>query len=216
MIIRRVHFLPGLLICLLFMTGCATMGGPVRGKVLDEASGEPIEGAIVVTRWIGHLASWAHGKTVCYHVESTVTEKTGDYHIPRWRDTNTEEWRSKIKPEEVYITAYKPGYVGSEKREKGVQYLKVFEGAREERLDYLKHLNVSCSQSGKSMRNLYPIYKSLYEEVKQLAETNEDQKWVQRFRKIAARSAVAEDGDTDMTVIDMDKLIDAYTKEHLQ
>jgi len=199
-----------------FMTGCATLGGPVHGKVLDEATDEPIEGAIVVARWTGHLAGWADGKTVCYHAESTVADKSGNYYLPRWWDTNTEAWQRKVKPEDVYITAYKPGYIWSEKRGKGIKYLKVFKGTRAERLEFLKYLGLTCNNAGKSMRNLFPAYKWRYEETRKIAITREDKKLVKLFRRNAARAAVAEDGDSNMTSKDMDILIDAYLKEHFQ
>jgi len=165
------------------MTGCATMGGPVRGKVLDEATSEPIEGAIVVARWTGHLAGWADGKTVCYYAESTVTDSSGNYYLPRWRDTNTEAWQRKVKPEDVYITAYKSGYVWSEKREKGIKFLKIFDGAKSTRLKQLKQLkriefSTRCNVETEHLKVRSLLISELYKEAKEIASTKEDRRIV--------------------------------------
>lgn len=174
-----------LLCALLPLSACATSlsGRAIDGKVTEEGTNKPISGAIVVARWSGHLASWGHGKTVCYHVLSTTSDENGDYRLPTWKKDITEDWQKNIRPETVLIDAYKPSYglptVPSQKRE--IVLLKPFAGTREERLEYLVRIlgNTSCGAQDKSEENLIPLRRSLYKEAQALARTEDDRKAVE-------------------------------------
>lgn len=169
------------------LTACATTlsSEPIQGQVLDEGTNNPISGAIVVARWQGHLASWGHGKTVCYHVLSTTSDENGHYRLPAWKKNITEDWQKNIRPENVLIDAYKPGYAlptaPSQKREDVL--LKPFTGGRGERLAYLERIEYAtrCPSAKESEPNLLPFYRVMHEEAKSLVITKDDQKVADGF-----------------------------------
>lgn len=168
---------------LLPLQACALSGGPLQGKVMEEGTEKPIAGAIVVARWQGHLASWGHGKTVCYHVLSTTSDENGDYRLPAWKKDITEDWQKNIRPETVLIDAYKPGYglptAPSQKR--GVVSLKSFIGTPGERIEYLLRVSSAtrCGTTDESEKNLLPLKKTLYREATAIASSKEDQEKVE-------------------------------------
>lgn len=174
----------GLLLLCLPVAACALSGKAMEGKVLEEGTNRPIPDAIVVARWQGHLASWAHGKTVCYHVLTTTSDASGRYRFAAWKKDITEDWQKNVRPEHVLIDAYKPGYglpTTSQKRE--IVLLKPFTGTRGERVEYLKRVSSAsgCPSAGTSEKNLLSLRRALLHEAKQLAETKSDQDVIEGF-----------------------------------
>jgi len=176
-----------IIVLLLFpMVACALSGEAIMGKVMEEGTNKPIANAIVIVRWSGHLATFAHGKTVCYHVLSSTTDETGVYRFPAWRKKITEDWQKNISPEAVIITAYKPGYeeylprgyASTEAFKRNIRYLKPDTGVREERLKVIRTASVSCGSAGESQKNLLPLYQTLYEEARALAVTKQNKQVV--------------------------------------
>lgn len=184
---KRFQSFLGVFLATFSLTACVLSGGPENGKVIDATTNTPVEDAIVVARWIGHLATWAHGSTNCYHVESTTTDKNGEFHIPKWEKNYTEDWQKNISPRYVDITAYKPGYqlsprqIEEQSHLKGIYYIEPFKGAREERLEYLLRISssTSCGEALTSENNLLPLQKALYKEANTIALTVEDEKKVE-------------------------------------
>lgn len=189
---KRFQSFLGVFLATFSLTACVLSGGPENGKVIDATTNTPVEDAIVVARWIGHLATWAHGSTNCYHVESTTTDKNGEFHIPKWEKNYTEDWQKNISPRYVDITAYKPGYqlsprqIEEQSPPKGIYYIEPFKGSREERLEYLLHLSglVGCRSAGDE-KTLIAVYKSLYDEAKTTATSDDDKSSLQIIRRHA-------------------------------
>ncbi len=184
--------LPLLLLTVMFflpLPACALSGKAIEGTVLEEGTNKPVPEAIVIARWSGHLATFAHGKTVCYHVLSTTTDENGTYRFPAWKKKITEDWQKNVDPETVVITAHKPGYeeyrppgyVRTEEFKRNIRYLQPFTGGRGERLEYLKRVSgaTGCSDKKEIERNLLPLYRALYEEAKGIAVTKEDREKVE-------------------------------------
>jgi len=176
------------------LIACALSGGPIEGQVIDERTRKPIVGAVVVARWQGHLASFAHGKTVCYHVLSTTTDRMGRYRFAAWKEDVTEDWQKNIRQEDVLIVAYKSGFewsgVFSERGD--VQYLKPFTGGREERFKYLDRVvsGTSCGSARTSYKNLYPIRLAVYQEAKAIAHSGSEMKRAESFKELAEDTLV--------------------------
>ncbi len=81
-----------------------THTGSFSGRVIDGATGEPIEGAVVTYAWrFGGVfdESWAASY-------ETVTDKEGKYFIPNQRVKRDTIFRGSLKPESVLI--YKNNY----------------------------------------------------------------------------------------------------------
>ena len=177
---------------LLPLSACALSGKAIEGKVLEEGTNKPIPEAIVIARWSGHLATFAHGKTVCYHVLSATTDEHGAYRFPAWKKKITENWQKNVDPETVVVTAHKPGYEAhrppgyarTEAFKQNVRYLKSFAGGREERLRYLERVfgSTGCGAQDESEKNLIPFLKMLYDEAQDLAQTKDDKKLVEFIR----------------------------------
>lgn len=81
----------------LLLFGCAPEKSQFqRGRVLDQDTGKPIAGAIVVGRYIGGVA-W--GGSSCNRAESTTSDEHGWFELPVDRDAGT-----------ILEAAYKRGY----------------------------------------------------------------------------------------------------------
>lgn len=173
------------------LTACALSGEAIEGKVLEEGINKPIPEAIVVARWSGHLATFAHGKTVCYHVLSTTTDENGAYRFPAWKKKITEDWQKNVRPETVIITVHKPGYeeyrapgyVRSEVFKRNIRYLKPFTGTGKERFKYLERVfgSTGCGTNDGSNKNSIPFMKALYDEAKSIAQTQEEKRMLEFF-----------------------------------
>lgn len=150
---------------------CAASGGPVEGEVFDEETGKPIEGAIVVARWTAQLNQIADSSTMCYHVETTTTDAEGRYRIERWHSGHPGMLQQlAMFDREVYVIVYKNGYRMADRHEKDKIGMVPFVGTREERLEYLKHVNriTGCHSAGHSKKNLLPLREVLYGDANKL------------------------------------------------
>lgn len=110
LIMRKVFITLGIIT--LTVGGCHRLFGPfyyysdpIRATVIDEPTGQPLEGAVVVARWIAE--GW--GLDDYLYTAEAVTNGTGEFVIPampiRLRPPMNElRWR------DPWILVYKPGY----------------------------------------------------------------------------------------------------------
>ena len=181
---KRTRLTLVLCILLLPLTACATEPPAKVGRVLEAGTNKPIAGAIVIARWKGFMPAPGHGSTLCYHVESAVTNAEGVYRISAWHE---DLQHAILQDKTIYIDAYKSGYVRSQEFYKqqsyrqGIELMEGFKGTREERLEYLLRLDeaTSCAEAGSSSANLLSLERSLYQEARSLALTKEDMKAVE-------------------------------------
>lgn len=211
------RLLPALisLLLLLPLTACGLSSGSISGKVLEEGTGKPISGAIVVVRWKGYVSAIVDAQTVCVYVESATTDERGKYRVGGWSKSSTMGPVFDVKP---VVSAYKVGYglpsVPAQKDEE--VYLALFKGARGERLKYLMRMlsATSCPSAGSSSKNLYPMYKAMYEEAKLISVTAEDSKAVSILRQEAAAVAVRPDGH--VTSEEMERKVNEFLRNNLK
>lgn len=207
---------------LLAQSACATLGGHLSGElsgvVIDKATGEPIEGAIVVAQWQGDGFHPVDSRTVCFHVESATTDQDGKFNITAIPPTPVAVMNASAYVAGVYKEGYRevsykdtkePGF---KKAPRGVVHLIPFTGSREERFEYLKRVRVGCSGAGKGEKSLFKFHKEIYEEMKRLAVTGKEIKYVSGYRRLVAGLAVSTDGQ--MTSREYESLIDQYLKNH--
>jgi hypothetical protein len=79
---------------------------PITATVIDEATGRPVEGAVVAARW---RVKKTLGYPLYMHVAETKTGPDGVFHFEGWGP----EWRpafSAFQDEDPNILIYKPGY----------------------------------------------------------------------------------------------------------
>ncbi len=171
---RRLYSLyrriAGLALALTALSACAQVR-PIEGRVLEQGIDAPIAETILVALWKG---DGFHG-TICFHVESTISDERGHYRIAPPEITSPHR---NLLGQEVYVIAHKAGYERAKESPRGIKYLLRFDGDPSERLRYLKTLNlaVSCGAAGDSKKNLLPLQRAMYEEAKSLVSTNEDKK----------------------------------------
>jgi len=152
---------------LLPLTACGLSSGSVSGKVLEEGTDKPIDGAIVIVRWKGYVSAIVDAQTVCVHVESATTDKRGNYKVSGWSKPSTMGPVFNVKP---VVSAYKVGYglPGNPAQKDEDVYLAPFKGTSGERLEYLKRIHgaISCGAQDESEKNMLPFLKALHGEAK--------------------------------------------------
>jgi len=99
------------------VTGCI-MGvsgppirGPFRGQVVDAATGQPIEGAVIVAVWWEVVPTPVQGQQRFYDASEAVTGPDGRFEIPRGA---TPTPKLGVQPPQVSIFA--PGYQEQRRR----------------------------------------------------------------------------------------------------
>ena len=87
----------------------------LRGRVVDDATGQPLEGAIVVARWdwLDYTPPRFHGgdyylNNGAVHVGEAVTDRAGEYRIPAWGPVV--KTGGKMEENQPRLFAFKPGY----------------------------------------------------------------------------------------------------------
>lgn len=153
----------------LSLPACGLSGGPIDGAVLEEGTSKPIPGAIVVVQW---MHQQGYSGTVCYRVESAVTDETGRFHIPRWSDPS--DHRALSNPW-VSIDFYSTTFERAGQTENTIYVRRVAEGAQQ-RLEELQRLNgaIRCGDAGTSNKNLLPIRRALLAEARALTGAEYD------------------------------------------
>ena len=103
---KKIHLLI-LFICLSLQTGClyaVRYDGPYHGKVVDEQTSEPIEGAVVLGWWMVHHFCVGGGFGTYHDATEVVTDRNGEFTIPG----QGLRILSNLKPMDFLI--YKAGY----------------------------------------------------------------------------------------------------------
>ncbi len=67
----------------MLLAGCGKAGLPFSGQVIDAETGKPIEGVFVLAFWKGEVGLF-DAQSICYHVETAVSDDEGQFHIPGW------------------------------------------------------------------------------------------------------------------------------------
>lgn len=201
-------------LAILFLTACVLSSCAVSGKVVEDGTNKPIAGAFVAALWEGIVSVPGHAHQVCVHIEGAITDANGKYKFDRWSKSSS-GFVSDLEPD---VTSYKAGYGWpdhtSQKRE--VELLTPFRGTKEDRLKFLLRVvsATRCASAGSSSKNIYPMYKAIYEEAKSIAVTAEDWQTVDILREEAARAAVRPDGH--LTSGEMNQRMTEFLKDNLK
>lgn len=108
---RRKFQLPLVIVLIVLMlplSGCAFMGGPWKGKVLDVETKEPLEGAVVLIFWERQFLTPAGRNAYFYDAREAVTDKNGEFELSSYFSINLVPLISYI--DDPVFVVYKPGY----------------------------------------------------------------------------------------------------------
>ncbi len=81
---------------------------PIRGLVVDAATGQPLEGVVIVAQWVLHTPA---GSGPRLEVLETVTDASGAYQFPGWGPKpNPRPFSSMTMFKAPGVAFFKPGY----------------------------------------------------------------------------------------------------------
>jgi hypothetical protein len=82
----------------------------IRATLVDEDSGQPIEGVVVVAQWVLWVAGpGGHGPRL--HVLETVTDSTGQFYFPAWGPKPNPRYPiTRLMDRDPLLSFFKPGY----------------------------------------------------------------------------------------------------------
>jgi len=194
--IKKLHLLLIVLLIVVTSNGCGiSVSGSIHGIVLEEGTNKPIEGAIVVARWVGE--KWPIQPVIkCFHVETAVTDRKGRYVIP---NTIFKVGNKIYKDISVMMSVYKPGRKTIWKDEQGLKssidrgadieviHMEGVSGTRKERMLALSGGMVRCDGAGESKIKLAPLYEDIYKRVEQLADPIKDEVFLENMRILVER-----------------------------
>lgn len=150
------------------------------GTVVDEATGKPLEGVVVVAQFYGSTVAPAHSSTRCYHLDVAVSDAQGRFDIDLFSG-NFAPWLTDRRRGLAY---YKAGYEQSPgpARTTADVRMRPFKGSVEER--FRKHLclpmmGTQCPESGNA---LLPLAKAMAAEAEALATTVDQKELAAMFR----------------------------------
>ena len=179
-------------------------GKRIAGQVVDAGTGQPINGAHVAFLWESditpHSFTAHNSRTICYHAAAAVTNEQGYFEIAPWREWST-YGVDIVEPHiSMYGREYQPAFVTLHSnrevpRERlNERYeLKRFSGTVGERMDALFWglANRGCPYGKASQTALYPMLKSIYQEAKSLAQSDQQRSRTSIIAEFAADAALA-------------------------
>lgn len=193
---QRFWTRPGMIIVIPLLTSCAmfepTNWGEKNGQLLHGSSGKPISSTTVMAMWKGYVKKGGVKTPLCYHIETTKTNKQGEFSIPAWKETAKSR---NIRYKSATLAFYKSGF-WTEKVEyeqpKAPGKIFYIEPASKEnkqqkskhRLRYLQQLvgTTGCDLQGNGRSKLTHVYKQILREAKRIAKTTRDKKQVSSLK----------------------------------
>jgi hypothetical protein len=184
---------------------------PVSGTVKDYETGKPVAAAHVVLQWTGTFGI-GHGNTACYQTRFTKTGNSGRYL------KSGGKLPGLIGPfdSKPHVNVYKRGYYQPQYHDERYgdidkDDLVQFSGSPAERLEYLAKLTRSMNCYGHD-GELLPVYKLIYAEALELAESEEEIRTALDMCRDIARYAVTPGAEKQDKLRDLK--IAKYINEH--
>lgn len=184
-----------LLACALpLLSSCSDIsGGPFEGRVFEEGTRKPLEGATVVVKWFAAMSGMNGPWYPCYHVEVATTGKDGRFLVPKWtiseddpgaptllKDLNLYRISSIDKPIETQV--YMPEYVAEEmrwtKQATAAISARPFKGTDSERVEMLYRLDRRIDECPSS-EHILSLRKRLLAEARSIARSSVDAFYVE-------------------------------------
>lgn len=165
------------------LTACGLSWPAVSGRILEEGTGKPIPGAIVLVRWEGYVSAPGHGHQVCVHVMSATTNDQGHYYLEAW---NKGSKMGPVSRLHTTVVPYKTGYQYPRQpsQESGTHYLALASGTEDERAAFLLRVlgNAQCYTKDASEKNRLPLLRALEHEAAALTPVRDKQTLVEAIQ----------------------------------
>jgi hypothetical protein len=165
---------------------CAGIGYTPRtlsGQVQEQGTNRPIAGAILLVRWYGTMSDGiAHSTTVCYDMDSTVTDAEGKFFLPGAK----QEYKYEDGHHYFDIEVYKKGFTGylNQDFNKPISVkVKPQTDHRERVVELVRLGSRNCYAGGdaEALKKNIPFKRAIYEEMRSIATTDEDWKTVENM-----------------------------------
>jgi len=89
-------------------------GAPIRGRIVDAATGEPLAGAVIVAAWVisPTFHENLHGATKfkLIHLVETISDDAGIYLVPAWGPIERPASWEKYRSDDPTMSVFKPGF----------------------------------------------------------------------------------------------------------
>jgi hypothetical protein len=158
----------GLELLFLATLGVTTSVWAFDGLVIEEETGQPIPGAIVVVRWNAtesNLLTDSH--EVCLHVETATTDALGKYHVNGWAgEWSPANWFKSDRFQSFSV--YKFGFSDKKPPNRKTILLKKFSGSTEA---FFGSLGSYGCRTDASQKNLYRVYAAMAADAAANADT---------------------------------------------
>lgn len=160
-----------------------------NGRVVDKATGKPIEGVFVTAEWYASVSGVVNsGSTSCYHFAITQTDRDGKYVLPDW------SWFFWPFHFDRYTTYdyYYPYYVIDARpdKQKNVEIeMRRFTGANELRMNMLANRSfIGCESREKLAQKTIPIIRARFNEAKEIAKSPTELELLKSIKSLLERS----------------------------
>lgn len=179
-LVAKALLLAGLLVT---ESGCtiSVSGSAMEGRVVDEATGSPLQGVLVIAEWSGDVGGPVQSSRTCFHLEIATTDADGRYRINGWSRRPAADWEGGLfglRNIEVTRRTYKDGYaqLRYDPRDSRTILMTPFRGTRTERIDYLSRQGtVGCGALDGSLAKEVLVWSAICNEARALPSVNAPQ-----------------------------------------
>lgn len=154
------------------------------GRVINELTGQPLEGVFVRAKWTASAFYGPDSKTVCYKYEMARTDKGGRFFLPDWSLNFNPFLTRRDRSVGYYFSGFEESPNNNPKGlreppDEGDILMRPMVGEIESRLRFLAAaLDESCFSQFHLGQVLFPYYEMKYEEAKRLATKPEHMEYL--------------------------------------
>jgi hypothetical protein len=153
---------------------CASNALALTGRVVEQGTNRPVEGAFVAATWNGQTWNPVQAATTCYHIELRQTDAQGRFHVSDFSGN----WNPFISDRQRSVSVYAPGKTVLDARDDDTVFtVGPRAGTREEQFAKVTIASISTCLDATDKR-LLPMWKAYREELASLAVTMDQKRRV--------------------------------------
>jgi len=149
------------------LVAASPLSHALSGRIVEEGTGKPMEGVIVVGAWRGELEGFGEPKSTCYYLDTATTDAEGEFSMHKW----SINLNPLLMYRQISVQAYKRGYHLSREPHPVGSYVMAPNSADPQVrfAQIIPRLDFDCPHN--ELKKLAPVLKSIYEEAKRAAQT---------------------------------------------